>query len=481
MAKTVDYMVESLDSHPKGETWTLSLLDQIVPSSYIRFILCISVEVSTAEDRERYFKSFQVGLQRTMIQIPFLGGVLREDNDGGRLHIASGPGVLLRWADLTDDDGLSYQKMKAAHFPSSDLDRDMLAPIGGVPKKTNAPVMAAQANFIPNGLLLSVCFHHLTVDAAAIGAVLRAWAENTRSTQESNLGPELTNSFPRELLDRTRLLSSGKVDPKEKVKEFPQYKLSALPPPPEKNSTEDPLPPPPTIPSIDSTVLYYSASKLSALKSLATPPTSSSTFYISTADAFTALLWHSITKARDLASNTGKDSSAQQSKLLFAINCRKLFDPPLPSSYLGNVIVYGSASQPILALTELSELPNTASAIRKAVAEIDNHHVQGLISLIGSLTLPADLRPNVDCFLGPDLAMTSWRDMGISGLDWGVGKVERVRVLASAFDGILLVLPTLEDGGLEVFVGLEAKAMERLVKDEELLRFAEVRYVSKWA
>ena len=70
--------------------------------------------------------------------------------------------------------------------------------------------------------------------------------------------------------------------------------------------------------------------------------------------------------------------------------------------------------------------------------------------------------------------------MGISGLDWGqgIGKVERLRVLASAFDGIILVLPALEDGGLEIFIGLEAEAMGRLVKDEDLLKFAEVRDVS---
>lgn len=79
-----------------------------------------------------------------------------------------------------------------------------------------------------------------------------------------------------------------------------------------------------------------------------------------------------------------------------------------------------------------------------------------------------------------DVKETSWRDMGISGLDWGqeTGKVERLRILATAVDWFILVLPALKDGGLEVFVGLEAGAMGRLIADEDLRRFAEMRYVT---
>lgn len=483
MTKTVSCMVKSLGSQSEGKIWRLSPLDQIITPLYIRSALCMPAAAPTPKDQETLFQSLQLGLQQTLTQIPFLGGVLRKDNDcSGRLQIASGPGILFRLVDLTDDSSLSYRELRDAHFPSHVFNGDVLAPVGPVPENSGSPVMAAQANFVRYGLLLTVCFHHFAVDAAAVGSVLKAWAENTRWNHDTGSELKLVEPFPPELLDRTPLFGSGSQDPKENIRYYPQYKLlsATTPQTPEKSSNQAEPSAPPTIPPIRSAVLYFSASNLSALKALASPTASSDTSYISTNDAFSALLWSSITKARGLASHHKKDPNPPQSRLLFSINCRKLFDPPVPSSYLGNVIIYSSADQPISVLENPSELSTTASAIRKAVTKVSNHHVQGLISLINSLTTPADLQPNMNCFLGPDLAMTSWRDMGVSGLDWGrgIGKVERLRVLATAFDGIILVLPALEDGGLEVFIGLEAEAMERLIKDEDLLRFVEVRDVS---
>lgn len=494
MTKTMNLTVEPLNPQPTEKTWALSPLDQVAPHRYIRVILCAPLNASTDENRAKISKSLQIGLQRTLTQIPFLCGVLRENNDGsGRFHIAAGPGVLFRSVDMTDDEDFSYQKLKAAHFPPSELKADLLAPVGLIPDE-NAGVMAVQATFVSCGLLLTVCFHHFTVDVTAVETVLRAWAENTRLSQEGISGSKSTNLFP-ELLDRTPLSGSGGpnpkesgLDPKEKIKDFPQYKLlSSAPPSLDENSTHA-QPTPPSSPPLKSTVLYFSAAKLSALKSLANPPTTSSpTSYISTNDAMTALLWHSIIKAR-------RPVYPQQSRFLFAINCRKLFDPILPSPYLGGAIVYGFADRSIISPPPSeqshsessshshlhSELSKSALAIRNAITQITNKQVLELISLINSLSRMTDLVPSFDCVSGPDVFMTSWRDLRISDLNFGrssIGKVERLRVLTTAVDGRMLVLPAMEedDGGLEVFIGLKAPVMDRLTSDEELLRFAEVR------
>lgn len=618
MPKSTEYMIKSLVEE-KNQSWPLSPLDQIVPPLYIRFTLCIPTEADTAKAQETHVKSLRGGLRRTFSQIPFLGGVvvvgvgdggsgLRLDSDdddekekkekegkrerssssqgsgSGRFQIASGPGILFRHVDLTDDDGnrLSYNKLKTAHFPLSAFDGDLLAPLGPVPAMekyssgAGAPVMAAQANFIPGGLLLTVCLHHFAVDAAAVGTVLRTWAKNTRVSHGDEDGDvdervdedndlessrkeilDDRSSIPPESLDRTPLFGSTDeaaevLNPLEKIKEFPQYQLfsAAFPSsvskqdPKQAEEAEEPSspPPPPTIPPIKSAILYFSASNLSALKALvnqdisSTPqkpsqssPASSSSF-ISTNDVLSALLWKSITKARRLTPfnppspqnhppNSPHPPSSPPlpplpqpqlscSKLLFSINCRNLLVPPLPQSYLGNVIIYGCASEPIarlLSLPPLSSLTSIALVVRAAITKINNKHIHGLISLINSLPEPADLQPAINCFLGPDLAMTSWRDMGIGGLEWGIGggdardakkpplgKVDRLRPLSSPFDGIILVLPTMiedeEDdgkkGGLEVYVGLEAEAMRRLLRDGEeeggslLRRFAKVRDVT---
>lgn len=482
MTTIVSCMVKSADAQSEKKSWRLSPLDQIITPLYIRFGLCAPAHAPTLKDQEVLFQSLQLGLQRTLTQIPFLGGILREDKDGsGRHHIAPGPGILFRQVDWTEDQSLSYRKLRNSHFPSNGFN-DELAPVGPVPEKSEAPVMAAQANFVPHGLILTVCFHHFAVDAAAVGSVLRTWAENTRASHDSGFELKSVESLPPELLDRTPLFGSGDSDAKDKIKHYPQYKLlSATAPPSSVKSPEQTEPfPLTTIPPIKSAILYFSAPQLSTLKASASSSSSPDTTYISTNDAFSALLWSSITKARGLASHQDNEPNPPQSRLLFSINCRKLFDPPIPPSYLGNVIIYSAVDQPISILKTPSELSTTAAAIRAAVNKVNHDHVQELISLINSLSLPADLQPDMNCFLGPDLAMTSWRDMGISGLDWGqgIGKVERLRALAIGFDGIILVLPALEDGGLEVLIGLEAEVMGRLLKDEGLLRFAEVRDVS---
>lgn len=66
--------------------------------------------------------------------------------------------------------------------------------------------------------------------------------------------------------------------------------------------------------------------------------------------------------------------------------------------------------------------------------------------------------------------------MGLAGLDWGdaVGKVQSIRIPKTGFDGLCIVLPALEDGGLEVLIGLEDEAMGMLKGDEGFVRFAGV-------
>lgn len=69
--------------------------------------------------------------------------------------------------------------------------------------------------------------------------------------------------------------------------------------------------------------------------------------------------------------------------------------------------------------------------------------------------------------------MTSWATLGVRDREWGpLGKPEGFRVPYEGADGTIAVFPVLEDGGLEVLAGLESKAMERLVKNDEFRRFA---------
>lgn len=481
MAKLMESFVKLSNHQATDDVVNLSPLDQIMPRLYTRLILFLPTQPSSMQDQTFIFSALEKGLQKTVAEIPFLGGVVGEDkHDSGKVHVAPGPGVPFCLKNLEDDSDMSYQKLKDSHFPLSSLGGDIKAPEDMISLGSNPPVMAAQVNIVEGGVLLAIGIHHSAMDGVGFATVVQTWARNTKLNLLLNGLSEDEVANPNSLtyrsLDRNPLMKTSRtadVDPQVKIKDHPQYKLEPTPPPPQETEDAPTAPPTFTLPPMTPTVFYFAASKLAALKSVTIPSSS----FISTNDALCALLWSSITRARTLPEDSTGGQEAPSSLLGFAVNGRGRLSPPLTPSYLGNVNLYASARLPISTLSKNTELKNIASAVRTANYELSNDRIQDVIALITSLPNVTDLKPGFNSFLGPDLAITSWRDMGLIGLDWGagIGKVEAVRIPKVGFDGLCIVLPALEDGGLEVLVGLEDGAMERLKGDESFLAVAEVR------
>lgn len=480
----MDVFVRSSNEKGKDDSVTLSPLDQIMPRLYVRLILCLQPQGSLEEDRAMIFSALEKGLENTLAEIPYLGGVVSGDDDhSGKVRITPGAGVLLHLNNLEDNNDMSYQTLKDSHFSHSSLDTESsnvkaLAEI--LSPESNPPVMVARVNIVKGGLILAIGIHHSVMDAAGFATVLKTWAGHTKTSflSPGASGDEAAkpNLLPPNSLDRNPLIKASMaagVDPQVKIKDHPQYKLQPTPPI-QKDTKDAPTTPPTfTLPPMTLTVFYFAVSKLAALKLSASPSSS----FISTNDALCALLWSSITRARTLPENTAEGRETPSSRLGFAVDGRRRLSTPLPPSYLGNVNIYASTRLPVSTLSKNAELKSIASAIRSAITEIDNDRIQDAIALINSIPNVTDLKPAFNSFLGPDLAITSWRDMELVGLDWGagIGKVEAVRLPNVAFDGLCVVLPALADGGLEVAVGLESSAMERLKRDEAFLTAAEVR------
>lgn len=475
-------LVKSSNDQATEDLVILSPLDQIMPRVYVRLILCLPSPGSSEEDHGIIFSALEKGLQNTLAEIPYLGGVVVEGKDkSGKVHIAPGPGVMLRLKTFGDDANMSYQKWKDSHFPLSCLD-GLKAPVDLIPLESNSPVMAAQVNILQDGVLLAIGIHHSAMDAAGYATVLKTWASNTKSNfpSDGTSGDEAAKptSLPKlasNSLDRNPLMkasTAADVDRQADIKNYPQYKLEPTPPP-AKDTEDAPIAPTFTLPPMARTLFYFAAPKLAALKFSASPSSS----FVSTNDALCALLWSSIARARTWPDNATEGQEPPSSLLGFAVDGRRRLSPPLPPTYLGNVNIYASARLPVSTLSKTTELNSIAPAIRAANAELDNDRIQDVIALVNSLANVTDLKPGFNSFLGPDLAITSWRDMGLIGLDWGagIGKIEAVRFPETGFDGLCIILPALADGGLEVVVGLEECAMERLKGDETFMAAAEVR------
>ncbi|KAL9128892.1 MAG: hypothetical protein Q9217_002514 [Psora testacea] len=330
----------------------------------------------------------------------------------------------------------SYDDLRRAHMPMSGLD---------------APAMAAQLNIINDGCLLCVCIHHIVMDGAGVGTVIRLWASHCRALQqESELSSE-----PFELeagsLDRLPLLQAA-----------------------EKKALEDIVSPPlvPPMPPMTAAIFELDI------------PSKPGTGVDPTNDVLCAVLWHAVVTAR--TSTESKDvediANVGSSCLGMAVNSRARLNPPLPKTYLGNFNVYSMAVVDVSTLksSAIAPLAETALAIRKSITSVDDPYIHKLIHIIDNLHDATLISPAFKSFLGKDLAITSWAELDLYDIEWGMdiggGKMDSVRIPKAAFDGFCIVLPRMSDGATEVIVGLKIEDMDRLKQDPVFMRYAKFKY-----
>ena len=470
----------------------LSPLDQIMPRVYSRIILPIPLQNT---ERDSSVQHLHQGLAATVKDIPLLKGtVVHSTRLNGRVDVRMMQEAdwqsIWKIKDLVVADPehvLDLTNIRAKSFPMSLLPDDILAPVSTFPDPSKpAPVMAAQVNKVSGGLLLCVAFHHSVFDAAGFSTVMKRWA--CHCTSDGN-----TETLDPGAFDREPLMNGVSAGNPNDFKEYTIPTVAEDQPKPEQTVQQ------PALPTMKTVILHFPALALKKLKE--DMVSSVKTDLISTNDCLCALLWWYITcarfatKSKDSSENsTQAENLPSQTSLGFAINGRPRCDPPLPETYLGNVNLYGMPSFPLSLLMQssvrtLSHLASLARLIREAISSVDAVHIKRVIGLINSLPDPTLLTPGFQNFLGPDLAITSWAALGLNGLRffnnednsraghnssstqsiaWGC--VEAVRIPQATFDGLCIILPRLMDeaksgqkDGLEVVVGLQEDAMERLI------------------
>ena len=200
--------------------------------------------------------------------------------------------------------------------------------------------------------------------------------------------------------------------------------------------------------------------------------------WISTNDAICALLWQRISLARFGHPDATTTEAATHSTLCLAVNGRSKLDPALSPAYIGNVNLYAIPKAPLAELLSGDEkLGGLALSVRRAVKAIDDTKIRNTISFIEQLSDVSLLAPGFRNFFGPDLAITSWAELGLSTLDWGEavgGQAVCVRIPKASFDGLCIILPKLQDGSFEVVIGLKVEHMQRLKEDEIFSSFARI-------
>lgn len=451
----------------------LSTLEQISPQAYVRFILCFGLPSGFTHDE--LTQILRQGLEATAVEIPVLNCLIVSVTDShGRetKDLLQGDGTMFSIKDLTCNE-MEFGTIRSQGFPSHFFDGELLCPtdVFAAPGSP-VPVFLAQANLITGGLLLGLSAWHGALDGTAITTILGSWAQSCYTIQEPqkkslDLYTLAADAFDKSRLSKSSLNEGGTIDHHPEFLLLPETPTSL---------------PPGLAQTLKTHIFYLSPTSIAALKELASPKNSANAgkghTWVSTNTAISALVWKSIMTATYAHQLPNTDTVC---RFTSPLDARKRMDPPLPPNLVAGAWCFQDSSLPIKSLLEAS-LADIGLIVRENIDRVDSKYIDSLISMIDKSPNPSLLLPVAFTdVLKTCSMMTSWTGFRMYDFNWGSalgGTCERVRTAASGmFNGMQVVLPELTKemgGGLEIVVGLEDDALERLKGDETWMRFAEL-------
>lgn len=434
----------------------LSVLDQLpFMNFYSQITTCFPLSEGT--NQVDLIADLEKGLQTLIGVFPFLNKKVIHVQDIENDDITSGTYKLVpREEDdlpilrIKKVDRPSYKDIRKFQAPASLLDSKVFAPMKSIPETCDftspEPVLVIQANFIPGGLILTFAGMHNVFDGNALGDLIRHFATICRGDQILEADVEAGN------LTRPGLIPT--LGPGESSQDH-----SII----HRHVEQDPLsiesmPPAPWV------YFRFSAANIAELKKEASKPSSASSPapWISTNDALSALIWKTC-----ISSRLPRLDLELKSTLVRAVNARKLYRPPIPSSYMGVCIVADFPVLPLKDLTKDLSIADIATVLRKALNEIDDYHVRSFATFV---KMEPDKRnitfsvPNPD----RDMMISSWASLPIYTSDFGtrLGKPEYVRRPTFAHcDGLAFIMPKNLDGDYDVAISLREDDLQRLKQD----------------
>ncbi|KAL5791542.1 hypothetical protein ACOSP7_000136 [Xanthoceras sorbifolium] len=281
------------------------------------------------------------------------------------------------------------------------------------------PLVAQVTKFKDGGFVLGICMNHCMLDGLAAVEFVNSWGEIARGL------PLKVPPF----LDRKILEARNPT----KV-EFPHHEFAEI----EDISNTSKL--------YEEELLYrsfcFDHEKLEKLRKIATEDKVLSK--CTTFETLSAFVW----KARCQALRMKPD---QQTKLLFAVDGRPRFVPPLPEGYAGNGIVLTNS---LCSSGELLENPLSFAVglVQKAVNMATDDYMRSAIDYF-EITRA---RPS----LAATLLITTWSRLSFHATDFGWGEAFLSGPVGLPEKEVVLFLPLgQERKGINVLLGLPASAM----------------------
>jgi hypothetical protein len=490
---------------PFDAEYPLSLIDGVMPRINSRYLFVYDTRgdmtTNVTASREALVKRLRTGLQPMLrlpeegvLALPELLGTIYENKTNGMLSLKVTKASTVSFVVSTRDD-MNIQNLKPEEgFPRQCLDPNIYAtgiePISMPSASVGSQAFSAQLTFIKGGFVLCVNKHHSLLDATSSSRLIKWWFNNARTSADK---PEICPFMPAakncvSMHDRKPLTEARPVaqqqHPNWRVNPGASPTIFGLTLPPAWVMTALKWIPFKLAPEARSHIIYFNSDSLHKLKKATE---TSAKIRISTNDALIALVWKSVIRARF---DPSKDPADSTSSVSVSVNIRNRIEPKLPDEYFGNAVISLSTELPISHLLDSSpaSISDAACEVRRTLsAKADDANIRSQLQLMAMQKKISDLRMNINPFNGNDLYMNSWEGLwkDMADLDLGYGKFQRMRLPGgNAFSGLANVLPAygmrdasgdgVYPGGLEVMVDLAAAHMERLLADEEFMR-----YVSK--
>ncbi|KAB5566313.1 transferase [Coniochaeta sp. 2T2.1] len=468
MSKVFEYQLRPLgwENDPEEERFKLSTLDYLTALTYNSYALFFKLD---AADKGKVVDVLKRGLERTLSQVRHLAGTIERDPDGHHSFVKRKDSSV-KFVVQHLDDFPSFAEIQSAHFVGTSLgDINLLSnspmTYGEKPEADPdaSPVVASyKANFIPGGLILNMHSHHYANDVAGWASVTRQLADNCRAIIDSTPFPPWDPAC----LDRSRFASppipvSAQVSAPPQAARHPDHKPSSC------------------------VIFHLPKSKAVVLKQAASPTDGNS--WISTYDAFVALLWRVVTRLRVPLHNPDPTSTPIWAE---GINMSKRLSPPLPTRMQGNqFLAVLSAMSPVPAFTveEITSpdvpLSRLASYVRSMTSTGTSTYLDTVLQAVAPVGNKKDLSVRINSFPPLTFGVTDWRDADVCATaEFGFGRPVAFRHLFSdtVSEGLVIVYPPKqggEDEGVEVQFAVEKELVGKLVEDEELGRWFEYRGV----
>ncbi|WYZ42278.1 hypothetical protein EsH8_V_001173 [Colletotrichum jinshuiense] len=356
-----------------------------------------------------------------------------------------------------------FEDLRDAGFEFSAFDDELVLAAPFVPDLSGGvDIFLAQANFVNGGCLLATGFHHSANDATGMVTTMRAWAEHCRNFSQpagdvcSWLAPE---SFDRTLLER--LWSRTPAKPVSEILRDTWSFLGFQAPDAEDVATEDPAQPPAQNRTMESSIFYISPENFNKLKREVLGETQDGTG-LSANDALLALFWRALMKARYKAAIAAGQATPpdEVSHLESPLDGRPDFDPLLPPSYAGNLVIVNKVPMPVVELAaETTSLRDVALRVRAQAAKVNPDLVKDAFTLMREVLDYTKLKHAFTRLDGFDVMITSVLLLPLDKINFGAdifendGKPESLRPLMDAFNAnfrLCMVLPMKTYGGIEL-------------------------------